>query len=365
MSCDNEENAPVVHDEWVPTDLISFYTPFLEVYERKTSQASEDIGRTTTKHDWKYLLWAVFQYYEKSEDVVSLHIKMTNLRKLLVDAGLLKIVKAISVGNSSQQDSKDTTTNNDIIVPMPANRLELEIKKLLGIAHNGVPLPEGLPCQDRDELCTSTPQNLSFGMFQNIIFVVSVLCVNGACLPLDEQDAQSTAPVSASPGLRIVMHCLESLLPREMTLGGISPRVVSRYLNTDTHAPSPFSLDTVLVEHNQEASETSALDTSLVTPHRAVMGRWGKNITQTKQLYWYYSQLYPGGGSSSNTETIKRRCPSRCVLSSATSDPVHDDCAVWCPCSFLLSFQQCKEMLRDFDIFPTAIDYKVSVTVYF
>lgn len=105
-----------------------------------------------------------------------LHLSMTYLRKLLSDIGLLK-----SKGDSRNRPTKtfrtDRAAEGKILRPIKTSRLELEIEKLLAVCRTGGSLPEGMPCEDLTELSTSTSAMFSFGMFQNIVFILSVLCV--------------------------------------------------------------------------------------------------------------------------------------------------------------------------------------------
>jgi hypothetical protein len=66
---------------------------------------------------------------------------------------------------------KNIAVNGKTITPMTPHRLELEIEKLLAASHYVVAPPDGMPCDNLAELSTSTPVLLSFGMFQNIIYV--------------------------------------------------------------------------------------------------------------------------------------------------------------------------------------------------
>ena len=176
---------------------------------------------------------------------------MTSLRRLLHDAGMLKLLKTNCRSGSHGAIKKSGAVDGKRIVAVSASRVELETKKLFAAAHSAAPLPEGLPCHDRTELCSSAPLILSFGMFQNVVYTLSLLCVK----PYDprshghEESALelSNTTLSENECFVAVLRRLNDLLHDDKhfpfsPMGGYN-------FESPNNLPSPFQKKSVLLDY--------------------------------------------------------------------------------------------------------------------
>ena len=259
---------------------------------------------------------------------------MTALRRFLCDIGLLKLSSTGSRLNAPRknQGRADVAT----IVAVSASRLELEMKKLLASAQPGGTLPQHLPCVDRSELCTSTSCHLSFGMFQNILFVLSLLCVKYLPNELNSSDASVAESLQSDEDrflaiLKIVHGVVLNI--KQVPFSPFPPEFRSipggNNFAMANGLPCPFDSGSVLDVSTAEQDVSRNYD-----PDKN-LGIWQNNIepvsmrscymeydvcdeanSQIKQLYWYYSQMYRGTGnpSSTNISAAKQRKHARYQL---------------------------------------------------
>jgi hypothetical protein len=260
---------------------------------------------------------------------------MTYLRRLLCDAGLLKIVNGDPKTKNARRYSKNVAVNGKTITPMAPHRLELEIQKLLAASHYAVALPDGMPCDDLAELRTSTPVLLSFGMFQNIIYVISVLCVQSVSGGEDTGVHTAQCSLATDQCFHAVMQRLQDVILDEKQLPFSpfpyefrNPGSGGGYV-IPNNLPSPFQHESVMDVYLQDPDQA----------HNRSFGIWNRNMGQTKQIYWYYSQYYRAIGNPSFTKIGAN------VQKKSTS--------------FFMSFSQCKDFLQDFGLLPHMFDYKV------
>jgi hypothetical protein len=176
---------------------------------------------------------------------------MTYLRKLLSETGVLKLAKGESKTRpTSHKFRTDRAAEGKTIRPISTSRLELEIEKLLAPCRGGGSLAEGLPCNDITELGTSSPAMLSFGMFQNVVFIVSVLCVKSSSTDSDD-------PISEDKCFEMVLQRIFEVVQNEKQLP--FPPFPPEFRNLGgggyvipNNLPSPFQHESVMDVYLQE-----------------------------------------------------------------------------------------------------------------